>query len=288
MYIDGSRADSGSPIMTIRAIAQQRPLSCFFVLAFAIAWIAWTPLVLSRSGLGLLPIEGALWWIAPGSFAPSLAALTVRWMTHHDFRIAQIAPSPRHLFAGLLLGIGLIVLGFLVLPGAWLGAGPLSALSWGALAAYPYAVARALVMAGPIGEEPGWRGFALPLLQARYTRPTAALMLGVLWAAWHAPLFLVPQWSGSPAWVYLLLVVSLCFMINLGFNVSRASVIVPIVLHAVFNASSAVLGRLLQGVELDLSVRPDLVLACSFALIAAGIAAAWHRGRRGDHPRRPG
>ncbi|MFT4256506.1 MAG: CPBP family intramembrane metalloprotease [Pseudoxanthomonas sp.] len=261
--------------MTLSALARQRPLTAFFVLAYAIAWLSWSPLALSRAGLSLLPVNGALWWTLPGSYAPLLSALIVQRLSHGDFRIAQLLPSWKHFCLGLAAGVALIVLGFLVLPGAWLGEGPLTALSWSALAAYPIATARALAMAGPLGEEPGWRGFALPKLQARFPPLAATLILGVLWAGWHLPLFLVPQWAGSPLWVYMLLVMGFCFVINLGFNLSRGSVVVAILLHAVFNASSGVLGRLLDGPTLDLSIRPDAVLAAGFALIALAIALAW-------------
>ena len=261
--------------MALSSFARQRPLASFFVLAYAIAWLAWSPLVLSRNGLGVLPAEGALWWTLPGSYAPLLSALIVQWLGHGNLRIARLLPSWRRFCLGLAVGVALVVLGFLLLPGAWLGKGSLATLSWGALAVYPYATARALAMAGPLGEEPGWRGFALPRLQARFHPVTATLVLGALWALWHLPLFLVPKWAGSPLWIYGLLVMGFCFVINLGFNLSRGSTLVAILLHAVFNASSGVLGRFLEGADLDLSVRPDAVLAGSFALIAGAIALAW-------------
>jgi membrane protease YdiL (CAAX protease family) len=40
-----------------------------------------------------------------------------------------------------------------------------------------------------VGEEPGWRGFALPCLQARSSALLATCILAVLWAGWHAPFF---------------------------------------------------------------------------------------------------
>ena len=39
------------------------------------------------------------------------------------------------------------------------------------------------------GEETGWRGFALPYLQARYSAITSTLLVSVMWACWHIPLF---------------------------------------------------------------------------------------------------
>ena len=52
-------------------------------------------------------------------------------------------------------------------------------------------VALFLVFSGPLGEEPGWRGFALPKMLERQGALVASLLLGGLWAAWHLPLGLV-------------------------------------------------------------------------------------------------
>ena len=49
-----------------------------------------------------------------------------------------------------------------------------------------------------LAEEPGWRDFALPRLQRRFSPIIAALILGPLWGVWHLPLFLT-DWGGAPA-----------------------------------------------------------------------------------------
>ena len=64
---------------------------------------------------------------------------------------------------------------------------------------------------GPLGEEFGWRGFALPRLLQRPSALAAALILGVVWWAWHLPLFFISsmsQWELSIP-VFLLNVLAL-------------------------------------------------------------------------------
>ena len=50
-------------------------------------------------------------------------------------------------------------------------------------------------LGGPLGEEPGWRGFALPRLQRRYGPLVGSLILGPIWAFWHLPIFWIPELS---------------------------------------------------------------------------------------------
>ena len=51
----------------------------------------------------------------------------------------------------------------------------------------PLVFSAVLIAMGPLGEEPGWRGFALPLLLKRHNPLLASLVIGVVWAAWHLP-----------------------------------------------------------------------------------------------------
>jgi len=93
------------------------------------------------------------------------------------------------------------------------------------------AIAFALVL-GPI-EEFGWRGLALPVLQRRYAPFWAGLILGVIWAVWHIPSFLIsglPQssWSAAP---FFLGIIALSIIVTPLFNASRGSLLIAVLYH---------------------------------------------------------
>ncbi len=53
------------------------------------------------------------------------------------------------------------------------------------------------IIGGPLGEELGWRGFALDRLQNKWNALVASLILGIIWTAWHFPLFLYQRHSST-------------------------------------------------------------------------------------------
>jgi len=95
------------------------------------------------------------------------------------------------------------------------------------------------IILGPLWEEPGWRGFALPRLQRQYSPLAGTLVLGLLWALWHAPGFLGGWLGGSPL---ALLVSSLAFSIIMSwlYNNAVGSILLMILLHSSSNAAISV------------------------------------------------
>lgn len=92
--------------------------------------------------------------------------------------------------------------------------------------------------ANACGEEPGWRGFALPRLQALYNPLIANLILAFFWALWHLPL---PQGQGLANPVafleYYIGTFAHCIIIAWLFNHTRGSILVAGLLHVFSNVS---------------------------------------------------
>ncbi len=94
---------------------------------------------------------------------------------------------------------------------------------------------------GPLGEELGWRGFALPRLEQRMRGIGAALLLGVIWGVWHLPAFLIPglPQNSFPLWAFMVSIVSLAVLVVWIVNNAGGSVIVAILAHWTANRCEA-------------------------------------------------
>lgn len=90
------------------------------------------------------------------------------------------------------------------------------------------------------GEEMGWRGYALPRLQARHSAIGASLVLGVIWGFWHLPKFLAPQSSGSFA-LLLADTVAKSVLFTWLYNNTRGSLLLVTVFHATGNTAAVFL-----------------------------------------------
>jgi membrane protease YdiL (CAAX protease family) len=142
------------------------------------------------------------------------------------FRRLLLWRAPARWWLFLLLGIPAVVYTGAALKGT-IG-DPFPFASWGGLLS---ALALALFL-GPI-EEFGWRGLALPLLQRRFAPFWAGLILGVIWALWHIPSFLIsgmPQtaWAAGP---YFAGIIAISVILTPFFNAARGSLLVAVLYH---------------------------------------------------------
>jgi membrane protease YdiL (CAAX protease family) len=166
-------------------------------------------------------------------YSPSLSGILLIW--HHYglkglgsfFRRLFIWRAPIQWWLFLLLGIPVIIYTAAAIIGTINE--PFRFTPW-------YMVLPALahsLLLGPMGEEFGWRGLALPLLQRRFAPFWAGLILGVVWAIWHAPAFLMsgtPQsaWSFGPFFIGL---IAIAVILTPLFNASRGSLLIAILYH---------------------------------------------------------
>jgi membrane protease YdiL (CAAX protease family) len=122
------------------------------------------------------------------------------------------------------------------------------------------------------GEEIGWRGFALPHLQAVRSALGASVVLGLVWGVWHLPLFLlgadIRPVSLFPAWVLLTVAASVIY--TWMYNGTGGSLLIVVLFHA---ASNLPLTILLEPLE-DQVHQPFLIYVALMILAAAVVVAA--------------
>ena len=100
------------------------------------------------------------------------------------------------------------------------------------------------LIGGPLGEELGWRGFALDRLQNKWNALVASLILGIIWATWHLPLFFIkgtPQqgmgFGTFPFWLWCLQVACLSVLTTWVYNNTHRSILSAVLLHFMFNST---------------------------------------------------
>jgi len=94
-------------------------------------------------------------------------------------------------------------------------------------------------LSGPLSEEAGWRGFALPRLQSRFSALISSIILGLIWAFWHLPLYFIEERLELYIFVPLVLVISI--LMTWVYNNSRGSLILTLIMHFSFNFDMAFL-----------------------------------------------
>jgi membrane protease YdiL (CAAX protease family) len=127
-------------------------------------------------------------------------------------------------------------------------------------------------LSGALGEEPGWRGVALPRLLAGRSPLAATLVLGALVAGWHAPLFLTGLYGQVP--LRVLFIVTTTVLYTLLFTGSGGSVLLAMLFHAAWNVAPEFALPAFAGADLDLFFAPYLLGGSAAAVLAGLLAGA--------------
>lgn len=231
----------------IKQFVLNYPIATFYLLAFVISWAGFLPVLLRAHSIHFFK---NIFWMAflilPAT-GPALAA----WITTSLEKDSNNGLAV--LWANLMKPVSwrwcaLVVL----LPGAmqivsyWLSIW-LFPDQKTILPALPFTgvmYAAAMSFGSNPWEEVGWRGFALTRLQVKYNPYTAALIVGVLWALWHIPLFL---WPGYPMakmlfWIWAAGLIGQSFLYAWVFNSTARSLTAVVLLHLSFNIFGAIIG----------------------------------------------
>ena len=270
----------------------RHPLTFYFLITFTFSWLMFLSGVLTYFGVlnlsdslvGVLSITGLLGPILSGF---NMTAVTEggpgirRWLG----RIVLWRVGLRwYLFALIGLPLVMVLATIILRPGAlesFQTLAPLSVLPY--LGAFVFMV----LIGGPLFEESGWSGFALPRLQRVHSPLVGGLILGSLWALWHLPGFLIPSQDLTDIpprgtildfVVFALALIALRLIIQWVFNNTKGSVLMAILVHASWNTFySAALIQLFPAPSVLGSYLNLTIAAGALALVIVALT----RGRLG-------
>jgi uncharacterized protein len=173
-------------------------LLLYFILAYLISWIIWLPLILPRFGIDTLPVIPKYHHYL-GSFGPMIAALMVKYFSDGWRGVKDLLKRMVQWEVKWVWYVVVLVVPVLVVTAAGYADGLMNNQSF---TLKGFSTNEEFPQFGPvgyflfnfftfgIGEETGWRGYALPVLQKRFSALVATLILAVGWACWHIPAFI--------------------------------------------------------------------------------------------------
>jgi membrane protease YdiL (CAAX protease family) len=259
--------------MPAREARYEGSLVAFFLLTFAVTW----PSFLAAAALarGAAPVLAGLRTpvLYLGVFAPAFVALG---LTLRSSGKAGTIVLLRRLFAWRVSA------GWYLFAAGYMAAIKLTAAvvirvtsgAWPRFGDTPWflmliATILSVVMGGQIGEEIGWRGYALPRLAARFGMAWASVILGAFWAVWHLPLFFFPgaDTQGQSFPLYVVQVTALSIAIAWLYLKTNGSLLLTMLMHAAVNNTKDVVPSVVAGATNPFALSTSAVAWVTCALL---------------------
>ncbi len=247
----------------------------FFITTILFTWLLWFPAFLIQNH-GIPMKISYSFFITIGTFVPSIAGFFFTYICGGKAEVYSLLKS----LLNMHIGVKWLLFIFLVLPIVSAVSCLVFYLSGGTLPQMqfspwfiPIAFVYILIFMGPLGEEAGWRGFALKKMLENFSSLNAAVLLGIVWSFWHLPLFFINGTTQNalasfgiiPAILgYSLYTVMISVLITLLYIKSNGSVFGCILLHAVGNLSLGV-------VPLIFSINGAIILLLTLCITVAAI-----------------
>ena len=158
----------------------------FFLTAWALATFSLLPAILAQRGVIAGPSEPYMLFAPIAVLSPMLAAMIASRSARSVFRPLRDWRAPARWYA---IAFFISPLALLAGTAVYKLAGGQAEVAWWYPPQTPDRIAAMFLI--PLGEELGWRGYALPRLVQRFGPRTAALLMGAGWGLWHVPLLLL-------------------------------------------------------------------------------------------------
>ncbi|HUT80285.1 MAG TPA: type II CAAX endopeptidase family protein [Candidatus Bathyarchaeia archaeon] len=247
-------------------------LLVFFILAYAITWILQIPNILNSYSIIVLPDWGKLVLGGLATFGPTIAAIITIAIFEGKKNIELLFKKGIN---GNFSKIWLIPI-FLLFPTmaalAFLFTLPLDGYTlvsgyYEDTGLYLGAIVISFFVGGPLGEEFGWRGYALEKLQKRRSPLISSIIVGIFWSLWHIPLHFIDGTTQSyiPIWAFLLITTTSSIFYTWIYNNTNKSVLAVILLHWISNIAGALIPYWQLG--LINNQQPDYLILPTYGMI---------------------
>ncbi len=257
----------------ITPVANPKPTAwrwaiAFFVVTYVVTIWLWLPIL--QSGQPLSALTGRLELrLVLATIVPSLVGILMALIEGGGRGVGQLLGQVTR----WRFGLGWYALAIFLMPLVWL-----MALLIGRLFGGPNPVVRLdfLIPVAAIGEEFGWRGYALPRLQGRLGGLPAALLIGVVWAAWHLPYYAYPSIHPLPLGIdftlFALAIISESVLATWIYNSTGGSVLATMIYHHSIHVASIV--PVVPGLLGTIILTLVQIAAAVVAIITSGSALA--------------
>lgn len=236
----------------MRDVSRRFGVPLFFALALAISWSVWVPMAMQK--LAGKPAPTGFPLNALAVWAPALAAVLTLLVSREKGGVDRLFSQLKSWRSGLSWYLA----AFLYPAAAWFAAYGIDRLLGNSYRvnffpigrmfrpeqAYMIAVALVFVLPNTLGEELGWRGFALPELLKRLGPLTASLILGGFWAAWHLPMWLMYGKTGLPLVASFVWVIAISVVFTWIYRGSGNRLLLAWLLHSSLTATGYLLSSI--------------------------------------------
>jgi len=216
---------------------RRHPVPAYFVLVYALSWACWIPLALAKASASSVPFLAVA---TVGNAMPGLLGIALTALVSGTTGLAELfgrlgrVRQPLTWYAAALL----------LVPALQLAAAGIPALLGVATITFAFSSFTVLQSAASgLHEELGWRGFALPRMQARRPAFAASLLLGVLWGLWHLPLMIARGLPLTTAGLiqlvfFILLVTAWAVLFTWVYNNTNGSLFLMVLMHTILDIAA--------------------------------------------------
>lgn len=227
--------------------SETRKIILFFLVAYGFTWVFWISEALAARGLlgSSILVDFLLGPQNPAAWGPFVSAILLTFWYQRgkgvvgllkkgvDYKFAKKWWLPTFLLCPLIIGgaLGIAALAGENIPELyWISNPSLILVNFFVI----------LFTGGPLQEEFGWRGYALPRLQSRFNALVSSIIIGFMWGLWHLPYFFI---GTELTYAYgiipqIITAILLSILLTWLFNNTGGSILVSLLFHNMFNLSN--------------------------------------------------